>query len=312
MTRWCQRSSTILQTVSKVAESATALPKLVGRGIAMMLLANLLFSFVDTSTKWLIGTGLVAVQLAFMRYAMHFAMTLVEQGWRIKSRASLSWRLRGMVLFRAFCLVSATMANFTAIAHLPLSVTSAILFLAPVFVCLFAKPMLGEVITARHWGGLTIGFCGVLLILWPFGAPINWYAVLMIYPAAAMALYQVMTKKLSGVVATDVLQLYTGALGTAALLPIALFIWVSPDSALGWVLMCAIGIFAWAGHEVLTRAHAHADASTLAPMAYSFVIYLSLAGWIFFGEVPTLNVAIGALVIFAAAMFAWRGTSRAR
>jgi len=242
-----------------------------------------------------------------MRYATHFALTLLEQGWRFKSRTPLSWRLRGIVLFRAFCLVSATMANFIAIGHLPLSVTSAILFLAPVFVCLFARPMLGEVITPRHWGGLAIGFLGVLLILWPVGKPINWYAVLMIYPASAMALYQVLTRKLSGVVAPDVLQLYTGALGTVALLPAAMLIWVSPDTVLSWVLLCAIGAFAWAGHEALTRAHAHAAASTLAPMGYSFVIYLSLAGWIFFGEVPTLNVAIGALIIFAAAMFAWRG-----
>lgn len=271
-----------------------------------MLLANLLFSFVDTSTKWLIGTGLVAVQLAFMRYATHFGLTLIEQGWRIRSRSPLPWRLRGIVSFRAFCLVSATVVNFTAIGHLPLSVTSAILFLSPVFVCLFARPMLAEVITPRHWTGLTIGFAGVVVILWPFGQPVNWYAVLMIYPAAAMALYQVLTRKLSGVVAPAVLQLYTGGLGTLALLPVALFVWVSPTTGLAWTLLLAIGAFAWAGHEALTRAHAYAGASTLAPVGYSFVIYLSIAGWIVFGEVPTWNVVLGAFLIFGAAMFAWR------
>lgn len=271
-----------------------------------MLLANLLFSFVDTSTKWLIGAGLVAVQLAFMRYATHFALTVIEQGWRIKSRAPLSWRLRWLVLFRAFCLVSATVVNFTAIGHLPLSVTSAILFLSPVFVCLFARPMLGEVITPKHWMGLAIGFLGVLIILWPFGKPVNWYAVLMIYPAVGMALYQVLTRKLSGIVAPNALQLYTGAFGTIALLPAAVFVWVSPVTAVGWALLLMIGALAWAGHEALTRAHAYAGASTLAPIGYSFVIFLSLAGWLVFDEVPTFNVIIGALVIFGAAMFAWR------
>ena len=33
-----------------------------------MLLANLLFPFVDISTKWLLGSGLAVIQLAFMRY----------------------------------------------------------------------------------------------------------------------------------------------------------------------------------------------------------------------------------------------------
>ncbi|MCW1951043.1 MAG: DMT family transporter [Octadecabacter sp.] len=293
-----------------MANASSPAISLVGRGILMMLLANLFFSFVDTSTKWLIGTGLVAIQLAFMRYATHFGLTVIEQGWRIRSRAQMSWRLRGLVTFRAFCLVSATIVNFIALGHLPLSVTSAILFLSPVFICLFARPMLGEMISPRHWLGLTIGFMGVLIILWPFGKPINWYAVLMIYPAVGLALYQVLTRKLSGLVAPDVLQLYTGALGTFVLLPLTVFVWQSPTTGLGWTLLFAIGAFAWTGHEILTRAHAYAAASTLAPVGYSFVIYLSIGGWIVFGEVPSVNVTIGALLIFAAGMLAWRRSSR--
>ncbi|MCF2903822.1 DMT family transporter [Octadecabacter sp. CECT 8868] len=289
-----------------MTDQNTAPFDLVGRGIVLMLLANLMFSFVDTSTKWLIGSGLMVIQLAFMRYATHFFLTVVEQGMKFRTRTALSWRMRGLVTFRAFCLVSATCVNFTAIAHLPLTVSSAILFLSPVFVCLFARPMLGEQITLRHWFGLTIGFFGVLIIVWPFGEAINWYAVLMIYPAAAMALYQVLTRKLSGVVAPDVLQFYTGALGTAALLPAALYVWVSPTTAIAWVLLFGIGAFAWAGHEAFTRAHAYGKASTLAPIGYSFVIYVSIAGWIVFGDVPTFNVVLGAIIIFGAGMFTWR------
>jgi len=276
----CPNWSTTSQNARAVADSTAPAQNLVGRGIILMLLANLLFSFVDTSTKWLIGAGLVAVQLAFMRYAVQFALTIVEQGWRFKSRYSLSWRLRGVVSLRAFCLVSATLVNFIAIGHLPLSITSAILFLAPVFVCLFAGPMLGEDISTRHWIGVAFGFLGVLVILWPFGKPISWYAVLMIY--------------------------HTGGLGTLVLLPVALFVWVSPSTWLAWVLMLAIGGFAWAGHQALINAHDYAAASTLAPIGYSFVIYLTLAGWLIFDEIPTVNVAVGALMIFGAAMFAWR------
>lgn len=277
----------------------------IGGAIGLMLLANLLFSFVDTSTKWMIGTGLVVVQLAFMRYAVHFVLTLIERGWRLRA-APLRGRTRALVLLRAFCLVSATIVNFNALGHLPLSITSAILFFAPVFVCLFAQPMLGEMITPRHWLGVGVGFLGVVLIVWPFGAEVNWYAVVMIYPAAAMAMYQVLTRLLSDQVAPAVLQFYTGALGTAVLLPFMLFAWVTPSSTLAWVLLLAIGAFAWAGHEALTRAHRFAPASTLAPFGYSFVIYLSLAGWLVFAEAPAPNVIFGALMIFAAGFALWR------
>jgi len=90
------------------------------------------------------------------------------------------------------------------------------------------------------------------------------------------------------------------------LLPVALFVWVSPPTWLAWVLMLAIGGFAWAGHQALINAHDYAAASILAPIGYSFVIYLTLAGWLIFDEIPTMNVAAGALMIFGAAMFAWR------
>lgn len=277
----------------------------IGRGIALVLVANLLFAVVDTSIKGLIGVGLVAVQLAFMRYASHFVLTMIESGWRVRAPA-MTHRTRLLVVARSFCLVSATLVNFIAIGHLPLSVTSAILFFSPILVCVFARPILGEIITPRQWLGVVIGFAGVFVIVWPVDAQINWYAVLMLYPASAMAMYLILTRKLSGRVPPGVLQFYTGALGTFTLLPFAYVAWVPPPSIWAWVLLLAVGAFAWAGHEALTRAHTFAGASTLAPVGYSFVVYLSLSGWIFFAETPTLNTIIGALIIFGAGAILWR------
>jgi len=277
----------------------------VGRGILLVLLANLLFSFVDTSTKWLIGTGVVFLQLAFMRYAVHFAITFLERLWRGKPAARMPRDVLGLVLLRSFCLVSSTLVNFFALGYLSLAVTSAILYLAPVFVCLFARVLLDEPIRAAHVVSLGFGLLGVSLILWPAGEPMNWYAVLMLYPAMGMAMYQVLTRKLTTQVKPGVLQFYTGAMGTVALAPLAAFNWVTPDTGLGWGLLLAIGAFAWAGHEALTRAHAHANASTLAPFGYSFVIYLTLAGMIIFGTVPQWNVIVGAALIFVGGMYIW-------
>ena len=45
-------------------------------GIAMMLGAYFLFSLVDTSVKWLLYAGLASFQLAFMRYASHFIISI--------------------------------------------------------------------------------------------------------------------------------------------------------------------------------------------------------------------------------------------
>lgn len=277
-----------------------------GRAILLVLLANLLFSVVDTSTKWLIGAGLVVFQLAFMRYAVHFAVTLAERLIRGRPPAPLPAQTIGLVLLRSFCLVSATLANFVALGQLSLSVTSALLYLSPIFICVFARLVLGEEIKRAHVISIALGMLGALVILWPFGEPVNWYAVLMLYPAAGLALYQVLSRKLAGSVTPGTLQLYTGALGTLALAPFAAFAWVAPGSPLAWTLLLAIGAIAWAGHEALTRAHAHAPASTLAPFGYSFVIYLTIAGVVVFADVPSPSVLVGAALIILAGLFNWR------
>ncbi|MEY1556382.1 DMT family transporter [Yoonia sp. R2331] len=277
-----------------------------GRGIMLVLLANLLFSFVDTTTKWLIGAGLVVFQLAFMRYAVHFVITGAERMIRGKPATRLHASTVGLVLLRSFCLVSATLANFVALGQLSLSVTSALLYLSPIFICIFARLVLGEEIKRAHLVSIALGMAGALLILWPFGVPINWYAVLMLYPAMGIALYQVLSRKLTGVVTPGVLQFYTGALGTLALAPFAAFAWVAPPTPMAWGLLVAIGAFAWAGHEALTRAHAFATASALAPFGYSFVIYLTLAGMAVFADVPSPSVLIGAALIVLGGLFTWR------
>lgn len=276
-----------------------------GKAIGMILLANLLFSMVDTSTKWLVGAGLAALQLAFLRYFIHFVITLVQTRHRSHIAVKLTKRQRALVAIRAFCLVSATVANFFALGHLPLAVTAAILFVSPVLICIFAWALLGETITPRHWLAVILGLAGVLLIVQPFGEAVNWYAVLMLYPATGMAMYTVLTRKLSGEIRPATLQFYTGALGTIVLLPFGLSAWAAISTPLEWTLAFSIGAFAWAGHEILTRAHAHAEASVLAPFGYSFVLYLSLAGWIVFDHVPAWNVAVGAVIIVAAGLTIW-------
>ena len=306
MTSSCPNCWSSTKSTTVVAESSAPVVSHYGRGILLVLLANLLFSFVDASTKWMIGAGLVVFQLAFMRYAVHFLITGGERLIRGRPAARLGGRTLLLVLFRSFCLVSSTLANFVALGHLSLTVTSALLYLSPIFICIFARLVLQEEIRAAHLASIALGLVGALIILWPFGEPINWYAVLMLYPAMGMALYQVLSRKLSGVVTPGVLQFYTGAMGTLALAPFAAFAWVMPQTPLAWVLLCAIGAFAWAGHEALTRAHAFAPASALAPFGYSFVIYLTIAGMVFFADVPTVYVLVGAAFIVGAGLLTWR------
>jgi drug/metabolite transporter (DMT)-like permease len=274
-------------------------------GIAMMLGAWLLFSFVDTSVKWLVLAGLPAIQLAFMRYVGHFVISLVDVARGGISAERFKTDHLGLVVFRAFLLVSATCLNFIALKTLPLTLMSAIMFSAPILVCALAVSLLGEKVGPWRWFAIVLGFVGVLVVIRPWGATFTWIMLLPVYNAVSLALYSIITRKLAGIVATATMQFYMGALGTLALLPFAIWQWQAPTTSLDWTLMIALGLWGWAGHEVLTRAHGYASANTLMPYTYSFMIYLTIASYLVFNHIPDGNTLLGAGIIVVSGLIIW-------
>ncbi|MEM7491123.1 MAG: EamA/RhaT family transporter, partial [Pseudomonadota bacterium] len=54
-----------------------------------------------------------------------------------------------------------------------------------------------------------------------------------------------------------------------------------------------------------SHAHGYAPASVLMPYSYSFLIYLTAAGYLVFGAVPDLQTVLGAGVIAVAGLVIW-------
>ena len=288
-----------------MAVAAQALEDRPQFGILMMLAAWLLFAAVDTSAKWLVLAGLPAVQLAFMRYAGHFLISIVMIA---KDGANLS-RFQtdhlGAVLTRGLLLVSATLGNFYSLNFLPLTVVSAIMFSSPIIVCLLSITLLKERIGPWRWGAILLGFAGVLIVIRPFGEAFHWATLLILANATGLALFSIMTRQMAGRITPQTMQLYMGALGTVVLLPFALWFWTMPEGALQWVTMVAIGLWAWAGHEMFSRAHLHADANVLSPYGYVFILYVTVGGFLLFGHVPDGATLIGAAIIVASGLLIW-------
>ncbi|SLN53811.1 Riboflavin transporter [Pseudoruegeria aquimaris] len=290
-------------------------------GMGMMLMAWFLFSFVDTSVKWLVLLGIPAMQLAFMRYFVALLLTLLAgrgAARRAKRRPGaaaarapasglrkLTGRQVAMLSLRAFLLVSATALNFIALQYLSLTVTSAIMFSAPIFVCALSGPLLGERVGPWRWGAILLGFAGVLIIVRPWSAAFHWSAVLIVYNALALALFSILTRRLSGQVPALTMQLFMSVLGSIVLLPFALAGWESPATFRDWGLLVGLGAFAWAGHEMFSRAHAYAEASVLMPFQYSFILFMTAGSFLVFGDVPDAVTLLGAAVIVAAGLVIW-------
>ncbi|MEO0503610.1 MAG: DMT family transporter, partial [Pseudomonadota bacterium] len=215
-------------------------------GILMTLGAYFFFMLIDTSVKWLVLAGLPAFQLAFMRYLPHFIISTVLLLRKGMSWSSFQSAHLGLVLLRGFLLASATLFNFITLLYLPLTVTGSIMFSAPIIVCALSWPLLGERVGPWRWAAIMVGFIGVLVVIRPFDADFHWIALLNVYNAVSLALYSIITRKISGVVAAETMQFYMGAFGAIMLFPLALWSWTPPATTLDWWLMVALGVWGWA------------------------------------------------------------------
>lgn len=274
-------------------------------GIALILSAYFFFSLIDTGVKWLVIAGLPALQLAFMRYAGHFVISLAYLmrsggGWE-----NFQTERPALIILRSALLAGSTVLNFVALKYLPLTLTSTILFLAPIIVCALSWPILGERVGPFRWTAIMVGFAGILVAIRPFDADFHWAAILSLGSVSCFALYNVLTRMLSGVVAAGTMQFYSGLVGTVAFLPLAIWHWTNPADAMGWVVMIMTGVFGWFGHELLTRAYGFAPANRLIPFGYSFMIYLTLWSWLLFDHLPEGWTIVGALIVAASGLTIW-------
>jgi drug/metabolite transporter (DMT)-like permease len=77
-------------------------------------------------------------------------------------------------------------------------------------------------------------------------------------------------------------------------------------------LLAAMGAFTAIQQVAKTTAYRHAEASFLAPYTYSAIIWATLMGWLFWRDLPTLEVVLGTVVIIASNLYlVWREVSTA-
>lgn len=274
-------------------------------GIALMLFAYLTFSFIDTGVKWLALAGLPALQLAFMRYAAHFVISFALIGKDGFTQDRFSSEKFGLVVLRGSLIMLSTVLNFFALRYLPLTLTSTILFSAPLIVCALSWPLLGEPVGRWRWFAILVGFSGIVIAIRPFDESFHWAVLLSLAAATSFAMYSILTRSLAGIVSTNTLQFYAGAVGALVLAPFAYWTWVSPDNWIDWIILISLGFWGWGGHQVLTNAHRYAPASTLSPFSYSFILYLTVWSYFLFDHLPDRWTIMGATIIVAAGLFIW-------
>jgi drug/metabolite transporter (DMT)-like permease len=273
-------------------------------GIMLVLISQLALMVLDVSAKWLSVEGMAASEIVFMRYGVHLVLLLLlvlpVSGPRLFH--SNNWKLE---ILRGACLLITTGLNVLAMRFLPLTVTSAIQFTSPLIICAMSWPLLGERVGWRRWLAISVGFCGILIIVRPGTEAFHPAALLSVGCAFFLALFSILTRKLAGVDTARTQQFYAGATPVILLLPIAFTDWSWPSQPVSWMAFFVMGIMGLGGHFLNSTAHRFATPATLAPFSYLSLIYLSLASWLIFGQPPDQWFILGVCIIVLSGLYIW-------
>jgi drug/metabolite transporter (DMT)-like permease len=206
-----------------------------------------------------------------------------------------------LMTFRALVLVCSSLLLQSAFRRLPLAETTALFFVTPLLVALLAGPLLGEKLRMATWLATLAGFCGALLIARPGGAMDAVGVAYTLGAALCYAIYQILTRKLSGSEPVMRQLFYTALVGTVVMTAVLPAYWTGTvPTPMQSLLIASLGIFAGTGHFLFIRAYRETPASSLSPMLYFQLVWVVILGWLVFSQLPDLLSSVGILIIGAA------------
>jgi len=269
--------------------------------IGLMCAAVICFALLDTSAKWL-GTGMSPLQVVFARYAGSMMLVLLlfnpwsRPGVLRTRRPWLQWG-------RSLLLLGSTALNFIALQYLQLAETISIMFATPLLVALVSGPLLGEWPGPRRLAAIGVGFLGVLVVTRPGFGGMHPAAFLSVVACVCYAFYSLATRMLAGQDSSETTLVYSGAVGTLAMLPLLPWVWTTPQTPLPWLIMLVVGALGGFGHWLLILAHRMAPATVLAPFIYSQLVWMVALGWLVFGQLPDRWTFIGGAIVVASGLY---------
>jgi drug/metabolite transporter (DMT)-like permease len=269
-------------------------------GVIVALLGMLLFALNDTMGKWLVSTYSVG-QVVLLR-SLAALVILAPFVWWLGWRPLLRVEKPRMQVARAVISTIETMLFYAAVFYLPLADVMTYWLAAPIYIAALSPLLLGEHVGWRRWTAIAVGFLGVVIALQPSAAMFQSpAAAISIIGTCFFAFLLISGRSLRNTPDT-VLVFWQNVTGVVIGGAFALFDWVMPDLR-DLVLLGLLGVVAMTAHALINRSLKLTNASVVAPLQYTLLFWAIVFGFLFFGDIPSLPMMIGALLIVASGLF---------
>jgi drug/metabolite transporter (DMT)-like permease len=241
-----------------------------------------------------------AFEATFFRnfFGLVFALPLLGRAGVDTLRTN---RLR-LYFVRCIVGVGAMLSGFWALVHLPLVQAVALSYTTPLFVTVGAALLLGEVVRARRWTAVAVGFLGVLVILRPGLVPLTPASVAALASAGLAASAAISIKILARTESAEAIVIYMVLIMTPLSLLAAAPVWAWPSwHTTAWLVLT--GFFGTSAHWCLTHAYKLGDASALTPITFAQLPVVAILAWWLFGEPVDVWTIGGAGIICGSTLY---------
>ncbi|WP_293856642.1 DMT family transporter [uncultured Alsobacter sp.] len=281
--------------------------------IVLAIAAIIVLTVMDAIIKG-VSAGRSTIDIVALRYACGFVWALPILAVVRPPRPSADM-LKANAM-RSIVVLATALFFFYALARLPLVEATTLGYLAPVFMAVLARVILGEPVARATGLAIVLGFAGVVVIAGGRGLGSGGFGGDGLGVAAALAAalaYALSMVLLRARTASDptVTIVVTQNLFAAAMAVPAAFLLGDPlallrDETLG---VLAIGALGTAGHLLFAEAYKGAPAAKIGAMEYTGFIWAAGIGILAFGEWPTLPMLAGAALIVSGSLMLLRKPS---
>ena len=273
-------------------------------GILFMILSQFSFSLNDSLVKLIViesSNQLSLLNTIFIRglfttLVILLYIKIVERKNLITIVSQISYHKRGLYeVLTAICFLS-------GLILLPFAEVYTLLMTNPLFVTIFAFLFLKEKVGVRRWIAITVGFIGVLIVINPNKVDFNFLYILPIMAAIFLTIRDIKTKNIANdnnsfeiIFITSLLMTVFSGIGS-------LFSEFSLEFKSLFKIILA-SIFLSIAYLLSVLTVFYAPLSLTSSARYSVIIFGIFFGYIFFDELPTINMIIGALFIIFSGLF---------
>ena len=289
------------------------------KGIILILAAMLIFAVQDSLMKY-IYSSVALYEVYLFRTIVSFTLIIIylkilKKPIVFKTHYPLLTFCRVILFFFGFS------SFYISLTIMPLATATALFFVTPFLITIFAKFILKDQIGPRRWIAVIVGFIGVYIILNPNFDDFDYFSLSPILCAFCYALSMIIIKKTSkkDSVYQQMFQFYIGAMIISIIFyffigdgrydtidnPAAQFIfreWFS-NLEFSLIYMIILGFTAGAAFLLIFSAYRIASPAVVSPFEYSILVWSTLSGWVFFNEVPKINTLIGMCLIVGGGIY---------